>query len=208
MATGSFRTRLVLRSVAFATGAVLSSLGCARDQRDLTAPSRQRPSFDLTSGNNTSGDNTTVGFRITPGPPVAATSEAAAALALDGSKISLRGVGTLVPGDPEAVTGGGSWETRDKDGNVTGSGTWQASRLLKFDFAPGAIANAPAIRAGLAFMQVTYSDGSQGVVAASCHLPGSPASVSEGIIASKDFVLYGNHIEAPPTFFRVLAGDE
>src|SRR2546426_2037549 len=35
MATGSFRTRLVLRSVAFATGAVLTSLGCARDQRDL-----------------------------------------------------------------------------------------------------------------------------------------------------------------------------
>jgi hypothetical protein len=197
MATGSFRTRLVLRSVAFVTSAVLTSLSCARDQRDLTAPSRQRPSFDL----STSGDNITVQFNITPN---AATSPAAAALAEDGSKISVRGVGTFVPGDPQEVTGGGSWETRDKDGNVTGSGTWQANRLLKFDFAPGALAN-PAIRAGLAFLQVTYSDGSQGVVAASCQLPGSPASVAEGIIASKDFVLYGNHIHSPPTFFRVLA---
>src|SRR5713226_443604 len=134
MATGSFRTRLVLRSVAFVTSAVLTSLSCARDQRDLTAPSRQRPSFDLTSG-----DNTTVQFNITPN----AASPAAAALAEDGSKISVRGIGTFVPGDPQEVTGGGSWETRDKDGNVTGSGTWQASRLLKFDFAPGAIAEAP-----------------------------------------------------------------
>ena len=196
MATGSFRTRLVLRSVAFVTSAVLTSLSCARDQRDLTAPSRQRPSFDLASG-----DNTTVQFNITPNP---ATSTAAAALAEDGSKISMRGVGTFVPGNPEDVTGGGSWETRDKDGNVTGTGTWQANRLLKFDFAPGAIAN-PAIRAGLAFLHVTYSDGSHGVVAASCFLPGAPASVAEGIIASKGFVLYGNHIHSPPTFFRVLA---
>lgn len=196
MATGSFRTRLVLRSVAFATGAVLTALGCARDQRDLTAPSRQRPSFQLTSG-----DNAKVQFNITPGASVAA-----AALAEDGSKISVRGVGTFVPGDPE-VSGGGSWETSDPSGNVTGSGTWQASRLLKFDFAPGAIAN-PAIRAGLAFLQVTYSDGSQGVLAVSCFLPGAPTSVAEGIIASKGFVLYGNHIHASPTFFTVLADGE
>lgn len=198
MTTGSFRTRLVVRSVAFVTVAVLTSLSCAHDQRDLTAPSRQRPSFELTSG-----DNANVQFNITPNP---ATSAAAAALAEDGSKISVRGVGTFVPGDPE-VSGGGSWETRDPSGNVTGSGTWQASRLLKFDFAPGAIAN-PAIRAGLAFLQVTYSDGSQGVLAASCFLPGAPTSVAEGIIASKGFVLYGNHIHASPTFFVVLANDE
>ncbi len=83
MATGSFRTRLVLRSVAFATGVVLTSLGCARDQRDLTAPSRQRPSFELTSGDNTNGDNSNVQFNITPD---AATSTAAAALARDGRR--------------------------------------------------------------------------------------------------------------------------
>ena len=40
----------------------------------------------------------------------------------------------------------------------------------------------------------------------SCNLPGTPDSVAEGIIASKGFVLYWNHIQAT-AFFRFLGGD-
>jgi len=148
------------------------------------------------------GDETQFQFVITLAPAPAASSTAE-----DGSRISFTGTGTFKPEDPEEVTGGGTWETRDNSGNVTGGGSWLATRLVKFDLAPGAVAD-PAIRAGLAFLQITYSDGAKGILAASCHLPGSPSSVAEGIIASKDFTLYGGHVHAGPTFFRVLAENE
>ena len=143
-------------------------------------------------------------FNITP---LASGAPAASSLAEDGSKISMRGTGTFQPGDPEEVTGGGTWETRDSTGNITGSGSWQATRLVKWNLGPGAVPN-PATKGGLAFFQIKYSDNSRGILAVSCFLPGAPPSVSEGIIASKDFVLYGGHVHAPPTFFRVLSDNE
>ncbi len=141
-------------------------------------------------------------FNITTTAPVAASS-----LAEDGSKISFRGTGTFNLDDPEEVTGGGTWETDDSSGNVTGSGSWQPTRLVKWDLGPGAVAN-PAIKGGLAFFQITYDDGARGILGVSCHLPGAPPSVSEGIIASKDFILYGGHVHAGPTFFVLLSQNE
>lgn len=143
-------------------------------------------------------------FNITP---AASGAPAAHSLAEDGSEISFRGTGTFRPDDPEEVTGGGTWETRDSSGNVTGSGTWQPTRLDKWNLGPGALPN-PAIKGGLAFFQIRYSDGARGILAVSCFLPGAPPSVSEGIIASKDFILYGGHVHTPPTFFVVLSGNE
>ena len=144
-------------------------------------------------------------FNITP----ATTGAPAFALAEDGSFISFRGTGTFQPEDPEQVTGGGTWETRDTSGLViTGSGTWQPTRLVKWNLGPGAVPN-PAIKGGLAFFQITYSDGASGILGVSCFLPGAPPSVSEGIIASKDFIIYGRHdVNTPPTFFVVLSGNE
>jgi hypothetical protein len=143
-------------------------------------------------------------FNITP---TASGAPAAHSLAEDGSKISVRGTGTFQPDDPEEVTGGGTWETQDSSGNVTGSGTWQPTRLVKWNLGPGAVSN-PAIKGGLAFFQIRYSDGARGILAVSCFLPGAPPSVSEGIIASKDFILYGGHVHTPPTFFVALSGNE
>jgi hypothetical protein len=144
-------------------------------------------------------------FNITP---AASGAPAAHSLAEDGSKISFRGTGTFKPDDPEEVTGGGTWETQDSSGNVTGSGSWQPTRLVKWNLGPGAIPGAPTIKGGLAFFQIKYDDGARGILAVSCHLPGAPPSVSEGIIASKDFILYGGHVHTPPTFFVVLSGNE
>jgi hypothetical protein len=136
--------------------------------------------------------------------PAASGAAAASSLAEDGSKISFRGTGTFRPDDPEQVIGGGTWETKASSGNVTGSGSWQPTRLVKWDLGPGAIPD-PTIKGGLAFFEITYSDGARGILAVSCFLPGAPPSVSEGIIASKDFILFGGHVHAGPTFFRVLS---
>lgn len=145
------------------------------------------------------------GFRITP---AASGAPAAHSLAEDGSQISFRGTGTFQPDDPEEVTGGGTWETKDSSGDVTGSGSWQPTRLVKWDLRPEIFVLNPTVKGGLAFFQITYSDGARGILAVSCFLPGAPPSVSEGIIASKDSILYGGHVRTPPTFFVVLSGNE
>jgi hypothetical protein len=49
--------------------------------------------------------------------------------------------------------------------------------------------------AGLAVLEVEYSDGSEGVLVVSCRLAGTATSVFEGIAASKDFVTYNRNIE-------------
>jgi hypothetical protein len=143
-------------------------------------------------------------FNITP---AASGAPAAHSLAEDKSVIFIRGTGTFQPDDPEEVTGGGTWETQDSSGKVTGSGSWQPTRLVKWNLGPGAVSN-PAVKGGLAFFQIKYSDGARGMLAVSCFLPGAPPSVSEGIIASKDFILYGGHVHTPPTFFVALSDSE
>src|SRR5712692_2019024 len=125
----------------------------------------------------------------------------ASALAEDGSKITLTGSGTFKPDDTEEVTGGGNWTTFDSTGAMTGSGTYEVKRLVKFDVAPGTfplkidnIGNPLDIRAGLVFLRIRYSPGGQsGILVVSCALGGtSPATVFEGITASKGFVDYWN----------------
>ena len=148
----------------------------------------------------------------------------ASALANDGSMITLTGKGTFQPGDPEEVTGGGTWQTfspPDAKGvrTSTGNGTYRVRRLVRFDPAPGfqgtnVIDNTGNgtlndNQAGLAYFRITYSDGSKGVLVVSCRLnggpavvngvrtpPASPATVFEGITASKGFVDYWNRLDA------------
>ena len=121
----------------------------------------------------------------------------ASALAQDDSKITVTGSGTFVLGELDEVTGGGTWETFDENGNSTGNGTYRVTSLVRFDEGP------PFPPAGLALLRVAYDDGSRGVLVVSCHGPGSPDSMAEGIVASKGFVLYWNHIEAA-AFFQLV----
>jgi len=134
-------------------------------------------------------------------------ASADSAQANNNSKITLTGTGTFQPNDPEEVTGGGTWQTFAPGATTpTGSGTFQVTALVKFDLAPGSVAD-PSIHAGLAFLRIKYSDGSRGILVLSCQLPGTPPSVFEGATASKGFTDYWNRIPSP-TFFRVVTETE
>jgi hypothetical protein len=108
--------------------------------------------------------------------------------------------------------------TFDASGVPTANGRYRVTEFIRFTEAPG-VANALAIdnipgnagdlsdhRAGLLFVKIAYSDGSKGVLTVSCALPGgpgpdrpaAPASMFEGITASKGFVDYWNRVAPVP----------
>jgi hypothetical protein len=129
----------------------------------------------------------------------------ASALAADGSMITLTGSGTFRanPGNPQAVSGGGTWSTTGPAG--TGGGSYSVTGFVDWHLAPGVappltnlFADSADARAGLAVLQIAYSDGSEGVLVVSCHLVGTPDSVFEGITASKGFVDYFNAVPPAP----------
>jgi hypothetical protein len=163
----------------------------------------------------------------------------ASALANDGSRITVTGNGTFDLRESDDVTGGGTWTTYAPNGTtVTGNGTYRVQQLVRFDVAPGVqtagvIDNIPGVkgdltdnRAGLLFVRIAYSDGSKGVLVVSCHLnggpdfvarPAAPASIFEGITASKGYTDYWSRV--PPivtpvpvdgnrTLFHILSQDE
>jgi len=57
--------------------------------------------------------------------------------------------------------------------------------------------------AGLVILSILYSDGERGILVVSCTLPGSPATVFEGITVSKGFVDFFNPVQALQTLFHV-----
>ncbi len=147
--------------------------------------------------NNDDGEETTfrwdiIRIEVINGVPTLIPNGTATATAADNSVITLTGSGTFASGDAGEVTGGGTWQT------ATGRGTYRVTRLIRFDVAPGSIpsppindtiGNASDGRAGLVFLAIRYSDGSRGILVVSCNLPvGTPASVLEGVTASKGFV--------------------
>jgi hypothetical protein len=130
----------------------------------------------------------------------------ASARANDDSRITLTGSGTFRsnPGSPQDVSGGGTWQTFDKNGVPTGSGSYEVTGFVDFDLAPGTpplpndtIGNVADQHAGLAVLRIGYSDGADGILVVSCHLVGSPDSIFEGVTATKGFTDYWNRV-APP----------
>lgn len=154
-----------------------------------------------------------------PADVIADPGGIASALANDGSKIVLTGAGTFVApasgsGTSSAVTGG-TWETFTAGNVSTGNGAYWVMGLVRWEQAPGTPPNFdnigdPAERsAGLAVLRIQYSDGERGILVVSCQLVGTPASVFEGITASKGFVDYFNRqaptpgVDANRTLFHV-----
>ena len=135
-------------------------------------------------------------------------------------KIRLTGSGTFKT-DGDDVTGGGTWETFDASGALTGSGTYRALKLVSWYVAPGTLPCPPITddiapcanaRAGLAVLKIKYSDGGVGKLVVSCHLPvGSSPYTYEGITVSMGFIDY--YLPEDPdltmngTIFHVLRGD-
>lgn len=149
----------------------------------------------------------------------------ASAIANDGSSITLTGEGTFNAASNfgnRNVTGGGTWQTFDKNGNPTASGTYQVTSFVSYVVFRGVppplkdnIGDPANARSGLLFVTIQYSDGSTGVLTVSCAQPGPPAivppTVFEGIRVSKDYADYWNGEEPPPppgngnrTLFHVL----
>jgi hypothetical protein len=146
----------------------------------------------------------------------------ASAKAEDSSQITLTGSGTfLASGENiQGVTGGGTWTTfAPSSTTAANSGTYIVTELISYEEAPGTlpaaaidnIGNKVDSRSGLAVFRIRYSDGSRGVLTVSCDLPvGTPPTVFEGIIASKGFTQFWNHlapaagVDANRTAFHVL----
>lgn len=123
-------------------------------------------------------------------------------------KITLTGNGTFVApasgGTSGAVTGGGTWETF-MDGVPTGSGTYQVTGLVSWQFANMQASTPPFVDAigdinlranGNAVLRIAYSDGSEGTLGLGCMGPGAPMGIQEGVIATKGYFTYWTR-EAP-----------
>src|ERR671935_2806344 len=141
-------------------------------------------------------------------PPTMAAGGHAEAKAPDGERIRLTGHGTFVAppggnGGSGAVTGGGTWQTFNAAGAPTGSGSYAVTALVSWEFAnvqtatfndtidEGRRAN------GTAVLQITFSDGEQGVLTVGCHGPGAPPGIFEGIATTKAFKTF--YDVQPPT---------
>jgi len=148
-----------------------------------------------------------------------------------GCKITLTGDGSFLSEPhakhrkPKDVRGGGTWETFAPGGGSTGSGTYEVTGFVSFENAPGSpvpggvdhIGDGTLAdnRGGLAIFFIDYSDGEEGTLTVSCHLPGAgppmtPETVFEGITATKGFVAYWNReapvagVDANRTLFHAL----
>lgn len=136
-------------------------------------------------------------------PPTIKEGGVTFASATDGTFIKLTGSGTFGPTPTDPVTGGGTWETYTVSRTSAAKGTYTVTGLVSFAEAPGAlpptfvdqIGPLADARAGLAILRVEYknADGSPagtGILVVSCHLPGAPDSMFEGVIASKGPITY------------------
>jgi hypothetical protein len=139
------------------------------------------------------------------GQPIAAPGGTATASAEDGSKIVLTGHGTFnLPSG--RVSGGGTWQTLNAAGAVTGSGRYRVQSFISFDIATGlhppgfgdTTGDIEDTRAGLLQMTVDFLDGTAGVLSVSCHLsenqePRTEGTVFEGMHVTKGFSDYWKH---------------
>jgi hypothetical protein len=81
------------------------------------------------------------------------------AKASNGDRVEVTGQGTLVTGEDDSVTGGGTFVHKDAAGNVLATGTWTAEELVSFtSFGPDPTGALPAnLVGGLAIIEVELS---------------------------------------------------
>ena len=131
----------------------------------------------------------------------------------DNSTITLTGSGTIRLNEGHDVTGGGTWQTADGSGTVTGSGNYRVTSLVRFEPAPGTLAGVPGFVdaigniadtvAGFAVMTIVYDDGQHGILVVSCTIAG-PAAMFEGTTATKGNVDYFNALFPDFTYGNTL----
>lgn len=133
----------------------------------------------------------------------------AVAMAENGDKIALNGTGELSI-HPKSATGEGTFEHTDAEGQVVGSGGWEATELVSFrSYGPSPDAGfPPEFEAGVALVRVhlTPDGGGPGfdaVLRVTCVLPGIklPPSLHEGIRLAIEGVINFNHEAGGGTVF-------
>jgi hypothetical protein len=206
---------------ASAVSALLGALLFGCEDRNPTAASDGATGADALTGVSATGADALTGASATAAGSVrmrwdiisvdfatgtASAGGVASARANDSSKITLTGSGTFNPtaGKLQHVTGGGTWKTFAPDRSVTGSGSYQVTGFVSFTKTPGTfplqhdnIGTPFKARAGFLVVNISYSDGSDGVLIVSCHFVGTPDAVFEGVTATKGFVDYWRRA-APP----------
>src|SRR5256885_14966894 len=149
-------------------GLISLALGCERGNPASTtlasSPAGLSPNFSASASNHhMRWDIISVNF----GTGTVSAGGVASAFANDNSKITLTGTGTFRsnPGNPQDVTGGGSWTTSASGGSVTGSGTYEVTDLVSYVLAPGTfplphdnIGDPADGRAGLLVVRVARSE--------------------------------------------------
>ena len=194
-------------------GAITLMIGCADEA--ITSFEEESPTYaneqSLLKSGHDDDDQEVQWDIVTLNPPFLDPGGSASALAEDDSKITLTGSGTFeVDDEPDdEVTGGGTWETFDSFGSSTGSGTYEVTNFVSFHEAPGTapfppltdnIGDPADATAGLVYLTIEYSDGSQGVLVVGCSFGDSPPDIMGGITASKGPVNFWNRLAAsPPT---------
>ena len=157
-------------------------------------------------------------------PPTFKEGGVTFASATDGSFIKLTGTGIFGPGATDPVTGGGTWETFTASRTSTAKGTYTVTGLVSFQAAPGAlpanfidqIGTLASASPGLAVLRIAYTNadgtaGGTGILIVSCHFPGAPDTIFEGVIAVKGTVTYYDRaltmpgVDANRTAFHRLA---
>lgn len=162
-----------------------------------------------------------ISLSFPPTPPATVGPDGVAFAQADPDrKIKLTGAGEFVApassATSGAVTGGGTWETFGPGDVLTGSGTYQVTKLVSWEFANlqtgtviDLIGNVNERANGTAVFRIAYSDGSQGTLGVGCHGPGAPDGIQEGVIATKGFVTYWTaqaplpNVDANRTLFHV-----
>src|SRR2546426_6919516 len=128
-------------------GLISLALGCEKGNPASTMlasrPAGLSPNFSASASNHhMRWDIISVDFGT---GTVSAGGVASARANLDLSKITLTGSGTYRsnPGNPQDVTGGGTWQTFDASGGGAGRGAHKKTRFVGFNLAPRPISPAP-----------------------------------------------------------------
>lgn len=125
------------------------------------------------------------------------------AKASNGDKVEITGQGTLNTKD-RTVTGGGTFTHKDQDGNVKGSGTWTAERLISFrSYGSGSAQGLPTeFEGGRAKIKVMLTSSTGLTLEANlkidCLLGSPPGGAEEGIKLTA---------RRAPNFHEIVSGD-
>ncbi len=151
-------------------------------------------SFGFAGAHETENFDYLIGVDPVHGPVISRAS--------NGDTIEIRGKGTLSI-KPKSVTGGGTLVHKDPDGNVVGTGTWKAVKLLSFVPWGTTVGFPENFEGGKAILQVMLKNNETGqefdaVLRFECLIGDFPTSAEEG---ARLWVRGG------PNFREVVSGD-